>query len=312
MFHLTAALSLLLAFLPMRGFAVAGEPSELASTGESAAVAASPDSAAFGASTAATRPPGIATRATRTVRAFASDVGYVVASPTRLRTKGLLLTVGAIGATALTYGYDNEIQRAAIRNRENDAYGAVVDVGQSCVDVGFMGGTWPYWVGGAVVGTTFKIRPLQSVCLDVIESHLISGGARNLAKFAIGRKHPFEADRSSFFEHGTSMPSGHTSVVFELATIFTRHTKGMPTAARVAVGTASYGIATAIAVQRVDSNAHWASDVVLGGVSGAVIANTVVNRNQERRERESLTSGPTLTPGLGASGQPTLAMVWRF
>ena len=75
---------------------------------------------------------------------------------------------------------------------------------------------------------------------------------------------------------------------------------------------ASYGIATAVAVQRVDTRAHWGSDVVLGGVSGAVIANTVVNRNQERREQQSLANGPRLTPWIDATGQPALAMVWRF
>src|SRR6185369_14780408 len=126
----------------------------------------------------------------------------------------------------------------------------------------------PYWVGGALVGTAFKIHPLQGLCLDVIESLLISGGVRNIAKLAIGREHPFEAERASFFKHGTSAPSGHTSVVYEIATVATRHTHGMPTPVRIGVGVTTYGIATCIAMQRVDSNSHWPSDVFLGGVSG--------------------------------------------
>ena len=301
---------LCLSLLPIPGLAIADDGSGSARLAD-VVVASSSDSGAADTHAAQTR-PGIATRAGRMARNFASDVGYVVASPTRLEAKGLLLTVAAVGATVVVYGYDNEIQRGVARSRENDVYDAVLDVGQSFVDVGFMGGTWPYWVGGAVVGTALDVEPLQSVCLDVIESHLISGGARNLAKLAIGREHPFEAERASFFKHGTSMPSGHTSVVFEIATVFTRHTEGMPAVARVAVGVASYGIATAVAVQRVDTRAHWASDVVLGGISGAVIANTVVNRNQERREQPGVAGSPTLTPGLDAAGQPTLAMVWRF
>src|SRR4029434_3698376 len=100
--------------------------------------------------------------------------------------------------------------------------------------------------------------------------------------------HPFEADRTEFFVQGTSMPSGHTSVVFELATIFTRHTEGMPRAVQVGGGITSYGLTTAVALQRVDTNAHWASDVILGGAMGALVANTVVNRNQERRRNEGL------------------------
>lgn len=251
-------------------------------------------------------------RATHMTWAFVSDVGYVAASPTRMTLKGAVLTGAVIGATLVVYRYDDEIREGFFRSQGDPVYDAVLDVGNDFVDVGFMGGTWPYWVGGALVGTAFSVAPLQSVCLDVIESHLISGGVRNLAKIAIGREHPFEADKSSFFKKGTSMPSGHTSVVFEVATIFTRHTEGMPTAVRWVVGVTSYGIATSVAMQRVDSSAHWPSDVLIGGTTGAVIANTVVNRNQERRRNEGLAAGPRLEPWLGARGERGVVLAWSF
>jgi len=255
---------------------------------------------------------GLAGRAGHMVTNFASDVGFVATSPFRLSTKDALITAAVLGATAIVYSYDNEIARATQRAEGNPAYDAVLDVGNTFVEVGFMGSTWPYWVGGAVVSTALDIDPVQSICLDVIESHLIAGGLRNAAKFIIGRDHPFEADRSTFFVQGTSMPSGHTSVVFELATIFTRHTEGLAPAVQWGVGITSYGIATAVALQRVDTSAHWASDVILGGAMGALVANTVVNRNQERRRNEGVAGGPTLIPTLDSAGQPALALEWRF
>lgn len=255
----------------------------------------------------------LAGRATHMVLAFASDVGFVATSPLRLSTKDALITAGVLGATAIVYSYDNEIRRATLRNEGTPIYDAMLDVGNELVEVGFMGRTWPYWVGGALVSTALDIDPVQSICLDVIESHLIAGGIRNAAKFIIGRDHPFEAGRSVFFVQGTSMPSGHTSVVFEVATIFTRHTEGMPRAVQIGVGVTSYGIATAVALQRVDSEAHWASDVILGGALGSLVANTVVNRNQERRRNEGLAAaGPTLGPTLDGDGNPALALTWRF
>jgi hypothetical protein len=251
-------------------------------------------------------------RATHTVKAFVSDVGYVVTSPFRLKPAGLLLTAAGFGVTALTYGYDAEIRRGFQRSRGNGAYDAALDVGNEFVDVGFMPNSLPFWVGGALIGTAFDVDPLQSVCLDVIESHMIAGGARNIAKFVIGRKHPFEGGRSEFLKHGTSAPSGHTSVVFEIATVLTRHTEGWPALGRVAVGVTTYGIATAVGMQRIDTDAHWASDCVGAALQGITVANTVVTRNKERRKKEGIAWAPALTPTFGPSGEPALAMTWGF
>ena len=48
-------------------------------------------------------------------------------------------------------------------------------------------------------------------------AHFIAGGIRNVGKFIVGRRHPYEdqGPRSFEFGHGTSFPSGHTSVLFE-------------------------------------------------------------------------------------------------
>jgi membrane-associated phospholipid phosphatase len=260
---------------------------------------------AAGDSAAAPR-HSVGARATHTAKAFASDAGYVLSSPFRLTGRGFLWTAGVVAATAVIYGYDGEILEAFHRSRGNQAYDAVLELGERAERLGFMGKTAPYWVGGALLGTAFGVPRLQSLCLDVIESHLITGGMRNSAKTLVGRRRPSDgADRATFFENGTSLPSGHASVVFEVATILTRHTEGAPLAVRVPVAVVAYGVATGVAVQRVDSRGHWPSDVFLGAASGALIANTVARRNRERREREhGEDRGVALTPWLDEAGAP--------
>jgi membrane-associated phospholipid phosphatase len=71
-----------------------------------------------------------------------------------------------------------------------------------------------------------------------------------------------------------------------------------------------YGLATTIAMERVDSKNHWPSDVFLAAVSGTTIARTVVRRNEERRsERRSA----VIVPGaLLADGSPGVFFAFRF
>jgi membrane-associated phospholipid phosphatase len=254
----------------------------------------------------ATRQPTLQSRAVKTGRAFVSDLGYIVSSPFRLKGHGLLWTAGMVAATAVIYGYDGEIFEAIHRSRGNEIYDAALEIGNRTEKIGYMGKTGRFWVAGAVLGTAFGYDPLQSISLDVIESHLITGGIRNSFKTLVGRQRPYQAGRASFFKKGTSTPSGHTSVVFEVATILAHHTKGQPQAVRIPVGVVAYGVATCIAIQRVDSDGHWPSDVFLGAASGALIANTVARRNHERREGERVAGQRPMTvaPWMDESGVP--------
>jgi hypothetical protein len=47
-----------------------------------------------------------------------------------------------------------------------------------------------------------------------------------------------------------------------------------------------YTLATLGAVQRVESQNHWSSDVLFPAITGTVISHTIVRRNAERRARD--------------------------
>jgi hypothetical protein len=217
----------------------------------------------------------------RAVVNFGSDTWYVVTSPARLNRSSALQAGLVLGATAVLYQYDQDIWDAAQRSSDDQCFQAVKDVGDAVVPIGFMphafmveGATW-------VIGEATGIEPLRVIPVQLAESHLIAGGIRNVLKLAVGRKHPFENQGAQAFGGGGSFPSGHTSVLFEIATVVSDHAHSIPVTVML------YSLATAGAVQRVQTGAHWSSDVLLPAVTGTAIAATVVRRNDQREARDA-------------------------
>ena len=258
-------------------------------------------------STPAPEPPprrhrSIPSRTGHAVVNFGSDTWYVVSSPARLNRYSAVQAGLVLGATAVLYKYDQDIWNAAQRNADDPNFQTVENVGGAVEPLGFMphafmveGATW-------LVGEATGIEPLRVVPVQLAESHLIAGGIRNVLKLAVGRKHPFDGEGSHAFGAGGSFPSGHTSVAFEIATIVSMHAHSAP----VTVGL--YSLATAVAVQRVQTGAHWSSDVLLPAVTGTAIAATVVRRNEDREGHDS-----RWRPEVGfVPGGTTLALKRRF
>jgi len=225
-------------------------------------------------------------RVRRALGNFAGDAGAIVAAPFHMRGVDYLWLGAALGAGAVLYANDEPIENALIRNRETPGLRTVLDVGDKLAPIGFMGRTNPFYAAALGAGYAFDVRPLRTVPTEILESHLLAGGVRNLGKILVGRKHPYENQGAHAFQFGkgTSFPSGHTSVVFELATIATMNTHSLP------VGIAAYGLATTVALQRVASRNHWPSDVFVAGMYGTLVARTVV-RLHEVREGGNATLG---------------------
>lgn len=231
--------------------------------------------------------------AVRAVRALGSDTWTVFSSPARLDRTGVAWLAGTAVATAVVYNNDDAIRRAFLRQHGNPVYDAALKLGDNLEPIGYMGRTAPWYIGAMGLGYALGNRPLTVIPAQVLESHFIAGGVRNVAKVVVGRRRPFEdrGPRDFSFDGGTSFPSGHTSIAFEIATIVSSHARRWPVTA------CSYALATTVAMQRVDSGNHWASDVLVPAVTGSFIAKTVVRRHEER----AWAIVPSLTPG-GAAG----------
>lgn len=225
----------------------------------------------------------------RAVRTLGSDARAIVTSPARLNRTGAAWIAGTALVTAVVYNNDEAILRMVRRQHGDPVYDAVLEVGNTLEPLGYMGRTAPYYVGALGLGYVLGNRPLTVIPGQVIESHLIAGGVRNVGKVLIGRRRPFEGEGSRAFEFdgGTSFPSGHVSIAFEIATVLSAHARRWPVTA------AAYALASTVALQRVDSGNHWASDAIVPAVTGTFIARTIVRRHEQR----SWALVPALAPG---------------
>lgn len=223
--------------------------------------------------------PGALARAGGMIRNFASDAWYIASAPARSKRAGILFPLAAAGATAALYSLDEDISSAVKRNEDVPLVDAAVYAGEGLEGIGYPGRTFPYYIGGTLIGAAFRIEPVQRAGLDILETQLLSGSIRNVLSMVIGRRRPHEGFGSHRFEWngGTSFPSGHTSSAFQLAAILSHHADWTP------LTVALYTAAGTVAIQRLDSDSHWASDVFLSAVEGTLTARTVVRRNEERR-----------------------------
>jgi hypothetical protein len=227
------------------------------------------------------------------VRLFAEDLWAVASQPARLDRAGWLRLAGVLAVGGYLYAYDEDIDRAVQRNRGNDAIQAAAEVGDALDPVALMGKTNRYYAGGIAVGYLFGWEKLQRVSADILFSHFIAGIVRNGGKLFIGRARPkADVGAREFGGDGTSLPSGHASSIFQVATVLSKHIDWWP------ASVVAYGLATAVAVERVESREHWASDVWIGAVNGRAIARIVMREHDEK----GVLVVPTVVPETGSVG----------
>jgi hypothetical protein len=216
------------------------------------------------------------------------DAWAVLSGPAHMNRGDLLWTVAALGTVAALYSTDQELLDAFHRNHEDDTYKAVLWPGRKLEKLGFIGSTAPYYAGGLVIGYLTRFDPLTQMTAECLESHMVAGIVRNLIEPTLGRTRPRtgKGPRNFEFGKGDSFPSGHASVVFEVATVVAHHTES--TALRIL----AYALATSISLQRVDSDSHWPSDIVAGAMIGTVVARTLVRRHQESRHEKTPAQHP--------------------
>jgi len=227
-----------------------------------------------------------------------TDAGHVYTSPFRMDRSSAMWTAGVFGATWLIYENDQAIWED-IRDRQYDGWRKPVrELGTFLEPIGHQGNTNVYYLGGLGVGYLTGSRWLKTFTLQMLECHLIAGMGKNVVQSFIRRQRPYAADGPDDFgdEKATSFPSGHAGNIFNLAVVLS-HNVGN----RWATG-AIYTGATAVAVQRISSSAHWPSDVFLSSVYGWAVAKAVVRRHEQRRHATGRDTAIQVLPMAGEEG----------
>ncbi|MEE9218332.1 MAG: phosphatase PAP2 family protein [Acidobacteriota bacterium] len=209
----------------------------------------------------------------RGLKILGEDARAVFGAPARWRRRGWSVFGSVLAATALVYAYDEEIRdqvrESSAPDRKNFADGIAV-LGRA--EVGAVLPWVSYGLASAAGSTRFKRSSLVA-----FEAWVLSAAATAALKGASARLAPPDGDGNDFWKGGDVFPSGHTARTFAIAAVFAeRH------GARAAwIG---YPVATLVGLARIETNAHWASDVVAGAALGISIGRAVARRHPIARE----------------------------
>jgi len=115
------------------------------------------------------------------------------------------------------------------------------------------------------------------------------------------------AERSEFFEGGSSFPSGHSTQVWAVATVVANEYQD-----NRAVQIAAYGIASAVSVARFTVQKHYLSDVLAGSALGFGIGKYVYNAHH-RDGTVSVSKWPMITPEYSRHTRKYgVGLTWTF
>lgn len=121
---------------------------------------------------------------------------------------------------------------------------------------------------------------------SMTEAAALSSVTALALKYAFGRERPNDtAQVDSWFAHGDSFPSMHTTVAFAIGTVMAESGNDRYRWIRRSLG---YGVAAGTAYLRLRDNVHWLSDTVAGAALGMASAHFVMNRRDVQRRQASI------------------------
>lgn len=197
-------------------------------------------------------------------KSYLSDSKKYVSAPLQWRGKDFVLFSGAVAVGGLLFWQDEWIQKqipnpntfqlAVIENGFNN-------LGNGVFPLPLMGGMFLY-------GTLAKKEKPFNSALSGVKAFVLSTIVTRAIKYSFNRHRPLENDGAYFFAgpfnpFSLSFPSGHTTTAFAFAAVMAKNYKHKPI-----IPILSYTLATSVAVARVWSKEHWASDVFVGALVG--------------------------------------------
>jgi len=206
-----------------------------------------------------------------------------------------LITGGLVISVAFL---DKPIRDAAQRSRSSSAD----DFFRNIEKFGTKQYGLPVLAGFYVVGLAADDYNAKTVALDGFSASVISSLTTSVFKGIAGRARPNSGlgpHHWNLFGGDQSFPSGHTTGAFAFASVIAGHYDSPW------VATTAYTIASLVGVARIEQDAHWASDVVAGGLIGGLIGHHLVEFNEAWRENHEL------APEIGTDGNE-LTLSWKF
>jgi membrane-associated phospholipid phosphatase len=200
---------------------------------------------------------------------FAQDQSHIWTSPARIRFADATWLVPFAGVTAGLFATDRQYSASLSTNPSTISHYKTIS------NVGIAG------LAGAGAGMYLMSFPTHNEHWR--ETGFLAGEAAidsliplEVMKYSLGRERPYQRNGSgSFFLGGTSFPSEHATAAWAIAGVIAHEYPG-PIPKLV-----SYGLASAVSFARVHAGQHFPSDVLVGGMLGYLIAQSVYSRHHD-------------------------------
>lgn len=122
----------------------------------------------------------------------------------------------------------------------------------------------------------------------LLESMFFTAGIIELSKMILGRSRPYNNQGNKYFDFFTfhephhSMPSGHTAMAFSLANTLAMSSDSY----WVKVPCYAFGLSAGL--QRIGSDVHWTSDVIIGGLIGYGVSRFLYNNYYDSYNKKAV------------------------
>ena len=208
-------------------------------------------------------------------KSYWTAIKKTATGPVRWGKKEWITFGGVVVGGTILYIYDGQI-RDFFQAHRTIATDNVSKYGFEPWGSGYY--TLPLLGGFYLYGLSANNIKARQVAMAGTQAFIMGGISVEVLKVLFGRHRPYQ-DIPPNHKVWTgpfgsldynSMPSGHTTVAFSVATVFASVYKDKPW-----VGVLSYGIATGVALSRLNDDKHWASDVFIGAALGFAVGKTV-------------------------------------
>ncbi|MBU2508459.1 MAG: phosphatase PAP2 family protein [Bacteroidetes bacterium] len=194
-------------------------------------------------------------------------------------------------ATYLTMNYDDKISSSLAAGKRSGIWYAANKYGNFKY-------IFPASVGIYFGGLLSGNDELRTIGRLLSESLIYSGAAVGVIKVITGRHRPYVGNGNLFFtpfniaNDFNSFPSGHSSTAFSVSTVLSEYFDN--NYLRIVL----YGFASLTAYERIRSNEHWMSDVLIGSAFGFAAGYYSVNSEKKSLTGANAVSQVRILPSL--------------
>ena len=203
----------------------------------------------------------------------------LIKSPFNFNSNEFIFAGFIIATTGASFSIDNDIRRDVLKTK-----------GRNLDEITYYGEKFGRPVYASVLSVFLYMTGLlgsndymKETGQILAEAMICNGIFTKLLKETLGRARPFTGEsykdispfEFEFAKSENSLPSGHTSTAFTVATVLSERFKN------VYASLALYGMASLTAFQRIYSDVHWFSDVLLGAALGTFIGLKIVSLHEK-------------------------------